>query len=185
MNFKYCDKNLVHLDFEADDCLSQDEVFELWHMVDIDTKDVPVFEVNLEKDDFESMDFTMYIYISNNDVDEMLDCTFKAVQTLKNREFDAFVSDEDYGGLDVIIVNFRSEHIKIARENIHQRSLRVCPECGERKAHPHSSKYVWDRLLFKYHCENCGYAYVGLGNGKFIREGDLLADWEIAQMRGY
>lgn len=181
MNFTYCDKNLVNIDFEADDYLSQDEVFEFWDMIDINTKDVPVFEVNVVKDDGE---FQMYIFITNNDVDYMLDCTFKAVQTLQNKEFDAFVSDEDYGGLDVIIVNFTHEHLQIAREIIYKRSLRVCPKCGEEKAEPFSRKCVGDRFLVKYYCNNCGYAYVGLGNGDFVREGELYADWEIQAMWG-
>ena len=181
MNITYCDKNLVNIDFEADETFSEEEVFELWDMVDIDTKDVPVFEVNLEGDEDEIL---MYIYISNNDEFEMLDCTFKALKTLKNREFDAFVSDEDYGGLDVIVVNFTNEHLQIARNRIYDRSLRTCPKCGERKAHPHTSKSVGDRLLFKYYCEECGYGYIGLGNGEFIREGELYADWEIQQMWG-
>ena len=174
MNFSYCDKNMVNIDFEADDCLSKDEIFELWDMVDINTKDVPVFEVNVEKDDFESMDFTMYIYITNNDEFEMLDCTFKAVQTLKNREFDAFVSDEDYGGLDVIVVSFTSEHIDIARDNIYQRSLRVCPECGKKMAHSVAGRTLSDiGRIEQFHCDNCHYTWVGYPSGKFIREGVL------------
>ena len=182
MNFTYCDKNLVTIDFEANDFFSQDEVFEFWDMVDINTKDVPVFEVDVEHDDDA---IQMYIYITNNDEFEMLDCTFKAVQTLKNREFDAFVSDEDYGGLDVIVVNFTYEDLKIARNNIYERSLRVCPECGERKAYATDSQAIWDRELHQFHCQNCHYTWIGHPNGEFIREGVLLSDWEIREMRGY
>lgn len=176
MKFTYCDKNLVNLDFEADDCFSEDEVFELWDMVDIDTKDVPVFEMNIVNDDD---DIQMYIYISNNDIDEMLDCTFRTVQTLKNRGYDAFVSDEDYGGLDVIIVNFTSEHLQIARNRIYEQSLRVCPECGERKAHQVAGQSLGDRELSQFFCNSCGYGWVGHPNGEFIREGVLKSSWEL------
>lgn len=182
MNFTYCDKNLINLDFEADDCFSQDEIFEFWDMIDIDTKDVPVFEVNVVKDDDE---IQMYIYITNNDEFEMLDCTFKAVQTLKNREFDAFVSDEDYGGLDVIIVNLTPEHLQIARDIIYQRSLRTCPECGKTMAYAVSGTCAFGEEVHQFHCQNCHYTWVGHPNGEFIREGVLLSRYEVEQMWGH
>ena len=176
MKFSYCDKNLVNIDFEADDSLNEDEIFELWDMVDVDTKNVPVFEVNVEQDDDE---YLMYIFIENGDVDYMSDATFKLCETLKGRDFDAMVSDEDYGGTDVIIVTFTSEHLQIARQNIYERSLRVCPECGERKAHMVAGQTAGGREIHQFYCPECNYGWIGHPNGEFIREGVLYSSWDV------
>lgn len=174
VKFDFCDAQFRNIHFEGDNYLTEDELFELYDLVPV-TDELPLFEVNAEVDDDI---IQLYIYIKN-DADELSDETVRFLDTLK--DFDAYPSDEDYD-CDVVIVNFTHDELSDCRNAIYERSLRVCPKCGERKAVPHYSKYVGDRELVKYHCSNCGYAYVGLGNGKFIREGDLLSDYELQAM---
>ena len=68
-------------------------------------EELPVFEVELQFDD-DCNEYTMFIYIENGDEWEMRQDTYDFLQQLQAREYDAFVSDENYGGSDVIIVTF-------------------------------------------------------------------------------
>ena len=178
VKFDYCDAQFRNISFEGDDYLTEDELFELYDLVPV-TDELPLFEVNAEFDDDV---IQLYIYIKNEYAHFLVsDETTEFVDILLKKDFDAYLSDEDYD-CDVVIVNFTHDEFTDCRKAIYERSLRVCPKCGERKAEPHYSKWVGDRELVKYYCKNCHYAYVGLGNGKFIREGDLLSDYELQAM---
>ena len=175
VKFDFCDAQFRDIHFDGDDYLTEDELFELYDMIPV-TDSLPLFEVNAVVDEYE---IQLYIYIKNDDADELCDETVKFLDALS--EFDAYPSDEDYD-CDVVIVNFTHDELSDCRTAIYERSLRVCPKCGERKAQPNFSKWVGDRELFKYYCTNCNYSYVGLGNGKFIREGELYSDYEMQLM---
>lgn len=180
MKFDYTDGKLRNISFEYDNGFTEDEAFELYSLVPV-TDELALFEVNIEKDDD---DIIVYIYIENDDADECSDETARFLEVLSAREFDAFLSDEDYD-CDVVVVNFTTEHLQICRKAIYERSLVTCIDCGERKAEPHSRQCLGDREIVQFYCKNCGRGWVGLPNGKFLRDGVLLSEWEIREMRGY
>ncbi|MBP5421721.1 MAG: hypothetical protein J6Y78_04665 [Paludibacteraceae bacterium] len=181
VKFDYCDAQFRNIHFEGDNYLTEDELFELYDLVPV-TDELPLFEVNIEKD---GDDILVYIYIENDNVDECSDETARFLDVLSAREFDAFLSDEDYGGADVVVVNFTTEHLQICRKAIYERSLRVCPECGKKMGQFVAGQCAMGMEINQFHCNGCHYTWVGHPNGEFIREGVLLSEWEIRRMRGY
>lgn len=176
MNFTYCDKNLVTIDFEAENCFNEDEVFEMWDMLGVNTKEVPVFQVDFGKDDDE---IPVYIYVHNDNEDEYSDETDRMTDILSAKGFDVMVSDEDYGGNDVVIVTLTTEHLQIARDRIEESRLRVCPKCGQRMAHSVTGASAFGERIEQFYCEGCSYGWIGYPSGKFIREGVLYSSWDV------
>lgn len=74
---------------------------------------VDVLNVEMENDDDEII---AYIYIDNDDEEEYSNGTAYFLERLSERNIDAFVSDEDYGGLDVVIVTFRADVQEMVQE---------------------------------------------------------------------
>ena len=112
--------------------LSRGEVQGVFNLLDAPAE-LPIFEVDLEEDSLD--EFTMYIYIENGDVTEIRQDTFEFLQQLKARGFDAMISDEDYGGSDVIILTFDIELIAMERRLFNlkaQRHIYMCTPCTPR-----------------------------------------------------
>ena len=156
------------IEFDICDDITIAQARELYSM--LPTKDVPIFQVDIEMDDDELL---MYIYIENDNKDYWSKEAYNLCETLKARGYDACMSDEDYD-CDVIIVDLTvEEHLHFVRVEIWKRGLRVCPECGEREAHMVSGQEAFGERIEQFHCQNCHYTWVGYPNGEFIREGVL------------
>lgn len=102
------------IEFEYDSSITSKEAHALFEMLDA-PEELPVFQVDIEKDD---NDISMYIFIENGDPDYMREDTFQFLKQLANRMWNASISDEDYGGSDVIIVDLTVEHLESVRRNI-------------------------------------------------------------------
>lgn len=95
-----------NIEFTVDNC-TETEAKDFLKSLDV-PKGLPIFEVELQLDmDYD--EYTMFIYIENGDVTEMRQDTYDFLKQLQAREYDAFVSDEDYGGSDVIIITFERD----------------------------------------------------------------------------